>query len=57
MYSTSQYDAIQKDLFYYVINEIFPFERKNLDFIDKQFHNYTLYKEFIEKMKQEGKLS
>ncbi len=57
MYSTSQYDAIQKDLFYYVINEIFPFEKKNLDFIDKQFHHYTLYKEFIEKMKREGKLS
>lgn len=57
LYSTSQYDAIQKDLFYYVINEVFPFERKNLDFIDKQFYNYTLYKEFIEKMKREGKLS
>lgn len=57
LYSTSQYDAIQKDLFYYVINEVFPFERKNLDFIDKQFHHYTLYKQFIEKMKREGKLS
>ena len=57
LYSTSQYDAIQKDLFYYVINEIFPFEKKNLDFIDKQFHHYTLYKEFIEKMKREGKLT
>lgn len=57
LYSTSQYDAIQKDLFYYVIHEIFPFEKKNLDFIDKQFHHYTLYKEFIEKMKREGKLT
>jgi hypothetical protein len=57
LYSTSQYDAIQKDLFYYVINEVFPFERKNLDFIDKQFHHYSLYKAFIEKMKREGKLS
>jgi hypothetical protein len=57
LYSTTQYDAIQKDLFYYVINEVFPFERKNLDFIDKQFHHYSLYKAFIEKMKREGKLS
>lgn len=57
LYSTSQYDAIQKDLFYYVINEVFSFEMKNLDFIDKQFHHYTLYKEFIEKMKREGKLT
>ena len=57
MYSTSQYDAIQKDLFYYVINEVFSFEKKNLDFIDKQFHHYTLYKEFIKKMKREGKLT
>lgn len=57
LYSTTQYDAIQKDLFYYVINEVFPFERKNLDFIDKQFHHYSLYKAFIEKMKHEGKLS
>lgn len=57
LYSTTQYDAIQKDLFYYVINEVFPFERKNLDFIDNQFHHYSLYKAFIEKMKREGKLS
>lgn len=57
LYSTSQCFAIQKDLFYYVINEVFPFEKKNLDFIDKQFHHYTLYKEFIEKMKREGKLT
>jgi hypothetical protein len=57
LYSKTQYDAIQKDLFYYVINEVFPFERKNLDFIDKQFHHYSLYKAFIEKMKREGKLS
>ena len=57
LYSTSQYDAIQKDLFYYVINEVFSFEKKNLDFIDKQFHHYTLYKEFIKKMKREGKLT
>lgn len=57
LYSTSQYEAIKTDLFYYVINEIFPFERKNLDFIDKQFHHYSLYKAFIEKMKREGKLS
>jgi hypothetical protein len=57
LYSTSQYFAIQKDLFYYVINEVFPFEKKNLDFIDKQFHHYTLYKQFIEKMKREGKLT
>jgi len=57
LFSTAQYDAIQADLFYYVINEIFPFEIKNLSFIHKQFHNYTLYKEFIEKMKREGKLS
>lgn len=57
LYSTTQYDAIQKDLFYYVINEVFPFERKNLDFIDKQFHHYSLYIAFIEKMKREGKLS
>ncbi len=57
LYSTSQYDAIQVDLFHYVINEVFPFEKKNLEFIDKQFYHYTLYKEFIEKMKQEGKLS
>lgn len=57
LYSTSQYDAIQKDLFFYVIHEIFPFEKKNLDFIDKQFHHYTLYKAFIEKMKREGKLT
>lgn len=57
LYSTSQYDAIQVDLFHYVIKEVFPFEKKNLNFIDKQFYNYTLYKEFIEKMKREGKLS
>ncbi|WP_091312502.1 hypothetical protein [Flavobacterium terrigena] len=57
LYSTSQYDAIQVDLFHYIIKEVFPFQKKNLDFIDKQFYNYTLYKEFIEKMKQEGKLS
>lgn len=57
LYSTAQYDAIQVDLFHYVINETFPFQKKNLNFIDKQFYNYTLYKEFIEKMKREGKLS
>jgi hypothetical protein len=57
LYATSQYDAIQKDLFYYVINEVFPFEKKNLEFIDGQFYHYTLYKEFIEKMKREGKLT
>lgn len=55
--SRSQYVAIQADLFYYVINEIFPFEKKNLNFIDKKYHHHTLYKEFIEKMKYEGKLS
>lgn len=57
MYSTSQYDAIQVDLFHYVIKEVFPFEKKNLEFIDGQFHHYTLYKEFIEKMRLEGKLT
>ena len=57
MYSTSQYDAIQVDLFHYVIKEVFPFEKKNLEFIDGQFYHYTLYKEFIEKMKREGKLT
>lgn len=55
--SRSQYVAIQADLFYYVINEIFPFEKKNLNFIDKKYHHHTLYKQFIEKMKYEGKLS
>ena len=55
--SRSQYVAIQADLFYYVINEIFPFEKKNLNFIDKKYHHHTLYKEFIEKMKREGKLT
>ena len=54
---SSQIDAIQSDLFHYVINEVFPFKKKNLDFIDKKCHNHTLYKEFIEKMKREGKLS
>ena len=54
---SSQIDAIQSDLFHYVINEVFPFKKKNLDFIDKKYHNHTLYKEFIEKMKREGKLS
>ncbi len=57
LYSTSQYEAIQSDLFYYVINEVFPFEAKNLSFIDEKFHHYTDYKTFIEKMKEEGKLS
>lgn len=57
LYSTSQYDAIQVDLFHYIIKEVFPFEKKNLEFIDGQFYHYTLYKEFIEKMKLEGKLT
>lgn len=55
--SRAQIEAIKEDLFHYVINETFPFEAKNLSFVDKQFHHYTLYKEFIEKMKREGKLS
>lgn len=57
LYTNSQSDAIKEDLYYYVINEVFPFEKKNLSFIDKKFHNHTLYKEFIEKMKREGKLT
>lgn len=55
--SISQYVAIQSDLFYYVVNEVFPFQKKNLSLVDKKYHNHTLYKEFIEKMKREGKLS
>jgi hypothetical protein len=54
---SSQIDAIQSDLFHYVIKEVFPFKKKNLDFIDEKYHNHTLYKEFIEKMKREGKLT
>lgn len=57
LYSTAQCDAIKEDLYYYVIHEVFPFEAKNLSFIDEKYHHYTDYKSFIARMKLEGKLS
>lgn len=54
--SRSQTEAIKEDLYHYVIHEVFPFKAKNLSFVDSQYHHYTDYKNFIEKMKREGKL-
>ncbi|WP_297869760.1 hypothetical protein [uncultured Flavobacterium sp.] len=57
LYSSEQLEAIKKDLFFIITNELIIFKKKYLNLVDKKYKNTTDYLFFIEKMKKESKLS
>ena len=57
LYSSEQLEAIKKDLFFIITNELIIFKKQYLNLVDKKYKNTTDYLFFIEKMKKESKLS